>query len=68
MPYALFENDVQLSRSFPTKADVWLHAEYAGLVVDDEGQPALEDHYAIKPCSAEPKHDEPADDWQLAKI
>jgi hypothetical protein len=65
MPYALFENDDQLSRSFPTEDEVWRHAEHAGLVVDDNGKPTLEDDYTIKPCLADPREADDADDWQL---
>jgi hypothetical protein len=65
VPYALFENDDQLSRSFPTLNEVWKHADIAGLVVDDNGEPKLEDHYSIKPCTADPKQEKQADDWHL---
>ena len=34
MPYALFSNDAQLSKAYPTEADVWTHARKSGLVVD----------------------------------
>jgi hypothetical protein len=68
MPYALFEKDDQLSRSFPTREEVWKHADDAGLVLDDNGEPKLEDHYTIKPCSDEPQQDKLADDWQMPKI
>ncbi len=50
MPYALFENDDQLSRPFATEAEAWKHADDAGLVSDHHGKPALEDNYVIKPC------------------
>jgi hypothetical protein len=65
MPYALFEKDDKLSRSFPTLNEVWEHADIAGLVVDDNGEPKLEDHYSIKPCAADPKQEKQADDWHL---
>jgi hypothetical protein len=67
MPYALFENDDKLSRSFPTLDEVWEHADIAGLVVDDNGKPRLEDHYSIKPCAADPKQERQVDDWYLSK-
>lgn len=54
MPYALFENDVQLSRSFETEEDVWVHAREAGLVEDDGGVESLGDGFAILPCLSEP--------------
>lgn len=34
MPYALFSDNVQVSRAFPSKPDVWRHAEESGLVVE----------------------------------
>ena len=65
MPYALFENDDKLSRSFPTRNEVWEHADIAGLVTDDNGKPTLDDHYTIKPCPADPEPEQDVDDWQL---
>lgn len=56
MPYALFINDEKISRAFPTRSDVWHHADEAGLVVDippNEGEPPrreLDQDYTIKPC------------------
>jgi hypothetical protein len=51
MPYALFENDYRLSRTFPTASDVWRCAEDCGLIVEDvDGRPRLDEGYAIKPC------------------
>jgi hypothetical protein len=47
--------------------EVWEHADIAGLVVDDNGKPRLEDHYSIKPCAADPKQERQADDWYLPK-
>jgi hypothetical protein len=73
MPYALFENDDQLSRSFATEAEAWKHADDAGLVSDDHGKPALEDNYVIKPCPETPV-EKTADNknyverWQLPKL
>ena len=29
MPYALFSNDAQLSKAYPTEADVWKHARFS---------------------------------------
>jgi hypothetical protein len=68
MPFALFEKDDQLSRSFSTREEVWQHAEDAGLVLDDNGTLKLEDHYTIKPCPADPEQDKRIDDWQMPKI
>ena len=51
MPYALFENEYRLSRTFPTATDVWRCAEDCGLVIDEaNGRQRLDDGYAIKPC------------------
>jgi hypothetical protein len=73
MPYALFENDDQLSRAFATEAEAWQHADDAGLVTDDNGKPALEDHYVIKPCPAaavdQPRGEKKyVENWQLPNI
>jgi hypothetical protein len=64
MPYALFSNDAQLSKAYPTEADVWKHARKSGLVVDvasDEDRPTprpvLDNDYEIKPCSPAPEED-----------
>ena len=52
MPYALFENEFRLSRTFPTASDVWRCAEDCGLLVDDgRGEQRLDDGYSIKPCA-----------------
>jgi hypothetical protein len=61
MPYALFENEFRLSRTFPTPTDVWRCAEDCGLVVDDgRGEQRLDDGYSIKPCAPERSdHSEP---------
>lgn len=50
MPYALFDDDQQLSKQFPTKDDVWKHADEAGLVDVVDGKTVLEDGYTIQPC------------------
>jgi hypothetical protein len=64
MPYALFSNDAKLSKSYPTEADVWKHAQKSGLVVDvvSDGeaptpQPVLDNDYEIKPCPPDPQED-----------
>lgn len=57
MPYALFTNDEKISRAFPTRSDVWRHAEEAGLVIElppVDGEPArqeLDQDYTIRPCA-----------------
>ena len=51
MPYALFENNAKLSRTFPTEMEVWRCAEDSGLVIAGvHGEKRLDDNYAIKPC------------------
>ena len=64
MPYALFSNDVKLSKAYPTEADVWKLARQSGLVVDvtsDEDKaaprPVLDNDYEIRPCRPEPQED-----------
>jgi hypothetical protein len=59
MPYALFCNDAQISKAYPSEADVWKLAQGSGLVVDvttDEERPGprrmLDNDYEIKPCRA----------------
>ncbi|MBR1172130.1 hypothetical protein ACNJYD_15150 [Bradyrhizobium sp. DASA03005] len=59
MPYALFCNDAQISKAYPSEADVWKLAERSGLVVDvtaDEERPGprrvLDNDYKIEPCQA----------------
>lgn len=59
MPYALFCNDAQISKAYPSEADVWKLAQRSGLVVDvsaDEERPGprrvLDNDYEIRPCRA----------------
>jgi hypothetical protein len=59
MPYALFCNDAQISKVYPSESDVWKLAQRSGLVVDvttDEDRPGprrvLDNDYEIKPCPA----------------
>ena len=59
MPYALFCNDAQISKAYPSEADVWKLAQRSGLVVDvgtdDERQGprrVLDNDYEIKSCRA----------------
>jgi hypothetical protein len=59
MPYALFCNEAQISKAYPTEADVWKIAQQSGLVVDvaaDEERLGprrlLDNDYEIKPCRA----------------
>jgi hypothetical protein len=67
MPYALFEKEYRLSRTFPTATDVWRCAEDCGLVVSDaDGGQRLDDGCAIKPCPPDaPEAAEPASDWMM---
>lgn len=57
MSYALFSDGVQISRAFPTRSDVWRHAEASGLVVEvdsaDEDPPrkVLDMACTISPCA-----------------
>jgi len=64
MPYALFCNDAQLSKAYPSEADVWKIAQDSGLVVDvatDQDRPGprrvLDNDYEIKPCRTDPGED-----------
>ena len=64
MPYALFCNDAQISKSYPSEADVWKLAQTSGLVVDvaadeDRAGPrrVLDNDYEIKPCPIAPGDD-----------
>ncbi|MBR0718926.1 hypothetical protein [Bradyrhizobium liaoningense] len=64
MPYALFCNDAQISKTYPSEADVWTLAHRSGLVVDlapdeDGAGPRriLDNDYEIKPCPAGPGED-----------
>jgi len=55
MSYALFEDDEKLTRSFPTRHEVWNAAERAGLIVPGpDGKMALEDQFEIKSCEPDP--------------
>ena len=64
MPYALFCNDAQISKAYPSEADVWQLAQQSGLVVDvstDDRRHGprrvLDNDYEIRPCDAEPNED-----------
>lgn len=56
MPYAIFCGDEQISKAFPTEADVWQHARENGLVVevhdhdDKEVEEFLDNDYRVLPC------------------
>jgi len=64
MPYALFCNEAQLSKAYPTEAAVWKLARQSGLVVDAATEqekaaprPVLDNDYEIKPCRPDPQED-----------
>jgi hypothetical protein len=64
MPYALFDHDAKVSKAYPTKDDVWRHAEDTGLVVDqvsdeksDEPRRVLDNGYQIQACHPDPGED-----------
>jgi hypothetical protein len=55
MPYALFEDDERLTRSFATEQEVWAAAERAGLVeTRTDGKKILEDNFKVRPCESSP--------------
>jgi hypothetical protein len=64
MPFALFCNEAQISKAYPSEADVWKIAQTSGLVVDvatDAERPGprrvLDNDYEIRPCPAAPGED-----------
>jgi hypothetical protein len=66
MPYPLFCNDAQISKAYPSEADVWMLAQQSGLVVDvsaDEERlgprRVLDNDYEIRSCRAA-KGEDPA--------
>ncbi len=75
MPYALFCQDIKISKAYPTEVDVWKHASENGLIVDvasAEEHPApkrvLDNDYEIRPCKAdatEKTRDPKATDYEL---
>ena len=53
MPYALYEEDERLTRSFPTHQAVWEAAERAGLVeIGPHGEKVLDNNLEIRPCES----------------
>jgi hypothetical protein len=74
MPYALFDDDVKISRTYPTENDVWRHASAAGLVVDSGSgkqnsvvRPVLDSDYQIKPCDPDPGEDPITNEREAAR-
>jgi hypothetical protein len=59
MPYALFSDAAKASPSFPTKSEVWRHAEQTGLVIEvrsreeDPPRRILDMGYEIRECEPE---------------
>ena len=59
MSYALFANDIKVSKAFPTKSDVWQHAADSGLVMElgsheeDPPRRVLDMGYAIHECPSD---------------
>lgn len=54
MPYAVFEDDERLTRTFATEQEAWDAAEGAGLVeTAADGTRVLEDHLNIRFCPGE---------------
>ncbi|WP_407176128.1 hypothetical protein [Bradyrhizobium sp. STM 3562] len=55
MPYALYEENERLTRSFPTEQEVWAAAERAGLVeTRPSGEKVLDGNLKIKFCESSP--------------
>jgi hypothetical protein len=55
MPYALYEEDERLTRSFPTPQAAWEAAERAGLVeIGPHGEKILDNNLEIRPCESTP--------------
>ncbi|KIZ47611.1 hypothetical protein [Rhodopseudomonas palustris] len=61
MPYALFCDDAKVSKTYPTKDNVWEHAKESGLVIDiapTDDKPtssqALDNGYEIRACRPDP--------------
>jgi len=56
VPYALFENDDQLTRPFRTEREVWEAAEQADLItLGTHGEKLLDNNFEIKSCEATPE-------------
>ena len=62
MPYAVFEDDERLTRTFATEQEAWDAAESAGLVeTAADGTRVLEDHLNIRFCPGEVEESSDAD-------
>lgn len=66
MPYAMFEDEERLTRSFATRREACDAAERAGLVeIGPDGTKLLYDHLEIRPCVDEPQEDEAGFDFRI---
>jgi hypothetical protein len=66
MPYALFEDEERLTRSFATKQQAWEAAERAGLVeTTPGGKKCLDTHLEIRACTDVPEDDEAGFDFRI---
>jgi hypothetical protein len=66
MPYAMFEDEERLTRSFATRREAWDAAERAGLVeIGPDGRKLLDDHLEIRPCIDDPADDEAGFDFRI---
>jgi len=66
MPYALFENEERLMRSFVTRQQAWDAAERAGLVeITPAGTKRLGHHLEIRVCADTPDDGEAAFDFRI---
>jgi hypothetical protein len=66
MPYALFEDEERLTRSFASRQEAWDAAERAGLVeIAADGKKLLDDHLKIRPCFDPPEDDEAGFDFRI---
>jgi hypothetical protein len=66
MPYALFEDQERLTRSFATRQEVWDAAERAGLVeIGPDGNKLLDNHLEIRACIGAPEDDEADFDFRI---
>jgi hypothetical protein len=66
MPYALFEDEERLTRSFATMQQAWDAAERAGLVeTTPAGNKRLDIHLEIRACIDAPEDDETDFDFRI---
>jgi hypothetical protein len=66
MPYAVFEEQERLTRSFATRQEAWDAAEQAGLVeIGPDGKKLLDNHLEIRSCIDAPEDDEAGFDFKI---